>query len=822
MNYFICKTCIHQYNIKRKENHYIASKLPVNDLSSQLEKRVNHFLHNQDCQTDHATIRILSSNDRICVVKLQLKKYYPYQATNGYPYRTKAIFAFQEINGIDIVFCGMYVQEYDEYCPTPNTRRVYISYFDAVYFFQPKIYRTDVYHEILIGYLNYIKQHGYMYAHIWACPASEGIDYIFHRHPPEQRMLKSKRLQDWCKKMLDRAIAERIVINYKDIMQDCLDNQVQTVIDIPYFDGDFWPIIIENNINKLEQEEYEDLDNPFESEDSIEICGKRKSANTYENKKLKQTANQISNSTYLLSTIYSTMEKYKEVNYSKKQTFSSSPTTCEKCYNIEPKHEHKMISSVSSKVHVNQYDKHNSLNADDKSIASILICVTVDENLQISFPVRFGSRNYEKLWSFKLELGHVSGLAMNTTTEISLDPTDWNDLRLLGHKIMDNMIDYMRDIRLRPTWSPLPLTIKQTILNGDLPLQGQSPWQVYDEICTTILPYIIGNIHPLFWGHVYGSGSAIGALAEFITGTINTMSWGGQQASIYLERKVLCWLKLLMGFPNDETSSGILVSGTSVATIIALAVARKKFHERIMIIYCSKDTHSCIIRAANLLGINKENIVYVSTNEQRQIDVQALEAYIDPNACGFIVGSAGTVGTGAIDDLQGLADLCARRPNDLWFHVDGAIGAVACCSPRLRPLFTGLERADSIAFDLHKWLFIPYECGCILVRDGQLHRSTFAQPTVSYLTLMDGGITPSEGEYFFSDYGLELSRNTKAIKVWMTLKTYGIERFGRIMEQNVDQALYFAHLIEQHSNEVELLAKVTLNIVCFRYIGNEI
>jgi glutamate/tyrosine decarboxylase-like PLP-dependent enzyme len=200
------------------------------------------------------------------------------------------------------------------------------------------------------------------------------------------------------------------------------------------------------------------------------------------------------------------------------------------------------------------------------------------------------------------------------------------------------------------------------------------------------------------------------------------------------------------------------------------------------------------------------------------ISFQALEAALDPHSCGFIVGTAGTVGTGSIDDFQSIADLCATRPNDLWFHIDGAIGAVARCSKRLRPLLNGFERADSIAFDLHKWLFVPYECGCILIRNGQLHKSTFCQPPASYLTLMDGGITPSEGEVFFSDYGLELSRNMKSLKVWMTLKTYGIEKFGQIMEQNVDQAKYFVKLIEQHSDQFEVLATGPLNIVCFRYI----
>ncbi|CAF4365053.1 unnamed protein product [Rotaria sp. Silwood2] len=330
---FICNTCIREYNIKRKENRYIAQKLTVTDLSSRLEERVNKFLLDKDCHESHVTIRVLSSSDKICEIKPQLKKYYPNQvADNGYPYRTKAIFAFQEIEGVDVVFFGMYVQEYDERCPAPNTRRVYISYLDTVYFFRPKLYRQDVYHEILIGYLDYAKQHGYMYAHIWACPATEGVDYIFRCRPPEQLLPKLKRLQDWCRKMLDKAIIDRVVIDYKDIMKDCLDNQVQTVLEIPYLDNEFWPITIEESIDKLDQEdrrkqevetaqatEDEDFDDFIEPEDPTEISGKRKSANTYGKKNFKKTANQrelaknqMSNCTDLLSIIFSTMAKYKE------------------------------------------------------------------------------------------------------------------------------------------------------------------------------------------------------------------------------------------------------------------------------------------------------------------------------------------------------------------------------------------------------------------------------------------------------------------------------------------------------------------------------
>ncbi|CAF1446068.1 unnamed protein product, partial [Adineta steineri] len=376
------------------------------------------------------------------------------------------------------------------------------------------------------------------------------------------------------------------------------------------------------------------------------------------------------------------------------------------------------------------------------------------------------------------------------------------------------MIDYLRDIRLRPVWRPMPAEIKQAFAQTDLPVKGQSPWQTYNEVYSLVLPYSFGNDHPHFWGYVPGAGSSIGALAEFITGTMNTMSWGGHQSSIYMERQVLSWFKMVMGFPNDDTCSGILVSGTSVATIIALAVARKRFHNRNMKIYYSKDTHSCLIRAAELLNIEKHNLIAVPVNQQHQIDLKALKDAIDPCSCGFIVGTAGTTGTGAIDDLQGLADLCGSRSQELWLHIDGALGAVACFSSRLKPLFAGLERADSLAFDLHKWLSVPYECGCILIRDGHLHKSTFVHHIGSYLTLMDGGLAPITGELFFSDYGLELSRNMKSLKVWMTLKTYGFEQLGHIMEQNVDQAMHFANLIKQHLNDLELLntAEIEWNV----------
>lgn len=244
--------------------------------------------------------------------------------------------------------------------------------------------------------------------------------------------------------------------------------------------------------------------------------------------------------------------------------------------------------------------------------------------LEISFTIYFGNEKIRtKLWTFTIEL-HERFLSVDNkkTDEISLDPLDWTEIRSLGHRIMDEMINYLCDLRLRPAWRPMPLTVRKTIAQTDIPLKGQSPFEVYDEVCSLVLPYPVGNIHPHFWGYVQGPGTSIGAFAEFITGAMNTMSWGGHQASIHIERQILSWLKVLMDFPNDDTSSGVLVSGTSVATIIAMAVARKKFSNRIMKIYCSKEAHNCLIRAIDLLNISRENLVLISTNSERQIDLK--------------------------------------------------------------------------------------------------------------------------------------------------------------------------------------------------------
>jgi glutamate/tyrosine decarboxylase-like PLP-dependent enzyme len=234
-------------------------------------------------------------------------------------------------------------------------------------------------------------------------------------------------------------------------------------------------------------------------------------------------------------------------------------------------------------------------------------------------------------------------------------------------------------------------------------------------------------------------------------------------------------------------------------------------------VYGSAEMHSSIQKAVELLGLGHAALRKIPVGREYRIDLSALaEAIRADRASGArpicVVGNAGTVNTGAIDDLTALADLCERE--GLWFHVDGAFGGLARLAPALRPLVAGLERADSVAFDLHKWMYLPFEAGCILVRSAADHHDTFA---VMPDYLAHGGERGlASGATWFSEYGVQLTRGFRALKVWMALKEHGATKFGRLIQQNVDQARYLADLVAA-APELELMAPVPLNIVCFRF-----
>src|SRR3984893_3700686 len=421
--------------------------------------------------------------------------------------------------------------------------------------------------------------------------------------------------------------------------------------------------------------------------------------------------------------------------------------------------------------------------------------------------------------------------AAGTNLSKTLDPDDWNEFRKLGHQMLDDICDHLYTLRDRPVWQAMPDEVKR-ILIQPLPVEGQGPEAVYQEFLQNVLPYPNGNIHPRFWGWVQGTGTPLAMLADMLAAAMNPHMAGFNQAPVLVEEQVIAWLAELMGMPKG--TSGILTSGGTMASNTALIVARyakagfdvraiglqSKDHPRLLM-YGSTETHSWAERAAELLGLGTCAYRQAPVDSEFRVDVAMLRQMIaEDRRAGHrpfcVIGTAGTINTGATDDLQALAALC--RAEDLWFHVDGAFGALARLVPSLQPIVAGIELADSIALDLHKWMYLPFEIACVLIRDEEMHRQAFAR-SASYLAETTRGVIA--GGLPFAERGVELTRGFKALKAWMCLKAYGVRAFAEIIEQNVIQARYLATLITKHP-DLELLAPVPLNTVCFRYRANDL
>ncbi len=395
--------------------------------------------------------------------------------------------------------------------------------------------------------------------------------------------------------------------------------------------------------------------------------------------------------------------------------------------------------------------------------------------------------------------------------------------------MLDDILDYIEKIRERPVWQPIPESAR-ALCHAPMPSTPSDLTVVHDEFMRHILPYATGNAHPGFMGWVHGGGNVPGMLAEMLAAGLNANLGGRDHMPIEVERQITRWLCQLFDFP--DSASGLFVTGTSMANLLGVLIARTKAlgievrrkgvksAEQRLVAYTSAAAHGCIAQAMDLSGFGSEALHAVPSNGYHQIDIGELNLAIrQDRAAGLtpflVVGTAGTVDTGAIDDLATLASIARREK--IWFHVDGAIGALAIMAPDIAPQLAGIQQADSIALDFHKWGQVPYDAGFILVRDGALHRDTFASPA-AYLRRETRGL--AAGATWPCDFGPDLSRGFRALKTWFTLKVYGTEALGAMISRSCDLARYLEIKVAT-TPELELLAPVSLNIVCFRYRGKD-
>ena len=407
---------------------------------------------------------------------------------------------------------------------------------------------------------------------------------------------------------------------------------------------------------------------------------------------------------------------------------------------------------------------------------------------------------------------------------------DLDEFRALAHRAADLAADHMEGVARRPVFQPMSPEERRALLDLRLPARGQPAEAALDFARDKILSRPMGNGHPRFFGWVNSPPSPAGVAAELLSAALNPSVAGGDHAAVYLERGVVRWLMELVDFPGDG-SMGLLTSGGSVANLIGLAAARH--HAALadgwnvreeglqggrprLVLYLTEEGHSALRKAAEILGLGSASVRTVPTDEGFRMSVEALRTAIAADrAAGLrpfcVAASAGTVNSGAIDPLRGIADLCSAER--LWLHVDGAYGAFGAAAPSLSRLYDGMARSDSLALDPHKWLSVPIECGCVLVRDGALLRDSFS--------LVPPYLRTEEGKGFgglpwFSEYGPQQTRGFRALKLWMTIHTLGRDGIAERIERHVSLARRLASRIDK-APDFERMADGPLSIVCFRY-----
>jgi aromatic-L-amino-acid decarboxylase len=403
--------------------------------------------------------------------------------------------------------------------------------------------------------------------------------------------------------------------------------------------------------------------------------------------------------------------------------------------------------------------------------------------------------------------------------EFDLDP---DAVRRLGHRVADLVADHRARLLEGPVFGKVGDA--RALFEEPLPEEGQPLEAVLDAVRDRVLAHPFGNSHPRFFAFINATADPVAAAADYVAAAMNSNCWGGDHAAIHVERRVVAWLAEILGLPGS--AEGILTSGGSMANFTALATARRAMAPDVrergfagtasLVVYVSEEVHNSVDKAVDLLGIGWNQLRKIPTDDRFRMRVDLLGPAIELDRKAglrpaIVVGNAGTVNTGAIDPLDELADLCARE--GLWFHVDGAYGAMACVSPHLKPLFRGLDRADSVAADPHKWLYVPYEAGAVLVREPGRMAEAFRRPAPYLVHDPD---SPVLGPVLFNERGPELSRGFKALKVWVGLKHHGTRGYAAAVEHDVAMARSLAEAVRERE-DFELMAEPVLSIVGFRY-----
>jgi len=363
-----------------------------------------------------------------------------------------------------------------------------------------------------------------------------------------------------------------------------------------------------------------------------------------------------------------------------------------------------------------------------------------------------------------------------------LDPSA-DEIRDWGDSAVHFMTEYLGDLRDRAVYRRMFSRAIRTRLDSTLPISGTGFEELLKVFREDIVPFSRQNAHPRMFGYVQSPGTALAAFADLLASTLNAnlTVWRSAPAPVELERLTIDWIRQILGF-NVE-AGGLFVSGGSMANLAAIAAARQAKAESAgrLRLYASSETHFSIAKAAALLGIGRDNVRQVGVDDRFKIRTDDLIAKINADLeAGYIpfcvVANAGTVNTGAIDPLSDVREITDRF--GLWMHVDGSYGAFAILAESAKALFAGLEQADSIALDPHKWLYVPVDVGCVIYRAPEIARAAFTHDA-EYTRVIG---EQADEAFAFWDYGPELSRRFRALKVWMLLKGVGLNALGEAIE----------------------------------------